>query len=162
MLRLTNGELETIRPYFKLASDAALKATCLRAKCGAIIVKNGVVIGKGYNTPPHGDETQRMCDVEKDLTRKPKHDKTCCVHAEWSAILDACKNNPDEINGSTLYFMRLNDIGEFDDFGEPLCTTCSRLTMEAGVTDFAIWNNEGAEVYPLSEYNLASYNFYRV
>jgi deoxycytidylate deaminase len=162
MRRITGEELESIKPYFELAAGAARKATCLRAKCGAVIIKNGTVIGEGYNTPPLGDETQRMCAVEKDLTKKPKHDKTCCVHAEWSAVLDACKNNADKMNGSTLYFMRLKNTGDFDDFGEPLCTTCSRLTMEAGVNEFVIWNNEGADAYLLPEYNLASYDFYKI
>lgn len=161
MRRLAYEEVEHVRSYFNLAADAALKATCLRASCGAVIIKDGEVIGEGYNSPPLGDEVQRMCTFEKDLTKKPKHDKTCCVHAEWAAILDACKNNADKISGSTLYFMRLKDMVEFDDFGEPLCTTCSRLTMEAGVNEFAIWNNGGADIYSLSEYNLRSYAFYK-
>jgi deoxycytidylate deaminase len=160
MIRLTGEELINIKPYFKQAAQVALQATCLRARCGSVIVKDEVIIGKGYNSPPLGDENQRMCHIEKDLSKKPKHDKTCCVHAEWSAILDTCKNNADKISGSTLYFMRLDDADNFTDFGIPFCTTCSRLAMESGVSEFAIWNDESADIYSSAEYNKKTYEFY--
>ncbi len=49
-------------------------------------------IGRGHNSPPDDDETQRTREVgDYNYEVKPKYDKTCCVHAEWNAILDACK-----------------------------------------------------------------------
>jgi hypothetical protein len=56
--------------------------------------------------------------------------------------------------------MRIDEEGNFTNAGEPFCTTCSRLTMEAGVGEFALYNNEGADLYPLDEYNLKSYEQY--
>jgi len=67
------------------------------ARCGSVIVsERNVIIGRGYNAPPLGDETQRTCDVEYHTDKKPKSDKTCCVHAEWNAIIDGLKNYPEE------------------------------------------------------------------
>jgi len=79
-----------------------------------------------------------MCDEGWNLESKPKYDKTCCVHAEWNAILDACKANPGKLEGSTLYFMRIDEEGGFTDAGEPFCTVCSRLALQAGVAYFEL------------------------
>lgn len=159
--RVIGEELEQIRPFFNEAASAAAKATCLRAKCGSVIVQNGAIIGEGHNGPPLGDESRRTCNSAWDYNKKPKYDLTCCVHAEWRAVIDACKHNPDSIGGSVIYFMRIGDAGDFTDAGEPYCTSCSRFTMEAGVGEFALWNNDGADIYTLPEYDQLSYAFYK-
>ena len=38
--------------FIEKCSQVALKATCLKAKCGSIVVKNNIVIGEGFNSPP--------------------------------------------------------------------------------------------------------------
>ncbi len=147
--------------YFKSAADEANFAGCLRAKCGAVIVdRDGNVIGKGHNSPPLEDATQRTCNSEWDLAIKPKYDKTCCIHAEWNAILEAVKNNPQKLSGSTLYFMRIDEKGEFTDAGEPFCTVCSRLSLQSGVSTFALWNSSGIVKYDSKDYNSRSYAYY--
>jgi len=161
MKRVVGKNLKEIKPFFDAAAKIAQKATCKRAKCGSVIVKNGTIIAKGYNSPPQDEEPNRMCNKDWDLSIKPKYDKTCCVHAEWRAIIDALKTHPQDIAGSTLYFMRIDEKGNFTDAGEPFCTVCSRLSMEAGIAEFALWNNNGADIYKTPEYNQKSYNFYR-
>ena len=148
--------------FFQVAADEAKLATCRRASCGAIIVSNqGSVIGKGHNSPPLGNETQRTCMVDDfDFAKKPKYDKTCCVHAEWNAILDACKHFPDEIVGSTLYFMRVDNSGDFTNAGEPYCTVCSRLSLESGIATFVLWN-DSPQFYDTAQYNTLSYDFHK-
>ncbi|HWT40309.1 MAG TPA: deaminase [Dongiaceae bacterium] len=147
--------------FFKQAQQVAQRATCNRARCGAVIVsKDGRIIGRGYNAPPLGDESQRMCDVELDKSIKQNNDKTCCVHAEWNAIIDALKNDAERVQGSILYFMRVNDAGEFTEAGQPYCTVCSRLALESGVAIFGLWNN-GPEMIPAGEYNTRSYDYFR-
>ncbi|HSX33248.1 MAG TPA: deaminase [Candidatus Saccharimonadales bacterium] len=160
MKRVIGHELAQARPFFEQAAEVASRATCRRAKCGAVIVKDNLVIGSGYNAPPLNDETRRTCDATWDYTKKPKYDLTCCVHAEWRAVIDACKRHPDKLGGSVLYFMRVDENGGFTDAGEPYCTTCSRFTMEAGVGEFALWNTNGADIYTLPEYDRLSYDFY--
>jgi deoxycytidylate deaminase len=152
---------ETHEQFFEEARKVATTATCNRAHCGAVIVsKDERIIGRGYNAPPQGDESQRMCDVVLDKSIKQNNDKTCCVHAEWNAIIDALKHHGDKIEGSTLYFMRVNDNNEFTEAGDPYCTVCSRLAMESGITTFGLWN-DGPEMFDASDYNLKSYEFFR-
>lgn len=146
--------------FFQKAQQVAQKATCNRARCGSVIVStDGQIIGEGYNAPPLGDESQRMCDVELDKSIKQNNDKTCCVHAEWNAILDALKHHADKIQGSTLYFMRVNDAGEFTEAGDPYCTVCSRLALESGVATFGLWN-DGPEMIDTHQYNQRSYQYF--
>ena len=160
MRRVDGEDFDAIRPYFEQAAEVASQAMCLRAKCGSVIVNNLEIIGRGFNAPPLGDKAQRLCDVELDTATKPKYDKTCCVHAEWQAILDACKTNADKLAGSVLYFMRIDSDGNFTDAGEPFCTVCSRLSVESGIAEFALYNNQGADIYPVAEYNRRSYAAY--
>ena len=162
--RIEGQEVLDIRYFFEAAAEEAEKATCLRAKCGSVVVsKSGVILGRGYNAPPLGDETQRQCEAEPDLTKKPKYDKTCCVHAEWNAVIDALANTQKgKLEGAWLYFMRVDEWGNFTDAGDPYCTTCSRFTMQAGVSEFALWNDGGAEVYTLPEYNQVSYEYHLI
>lgn len=147
-------------PYFQEAQKVAKLATCNRAHCGSVVVsKDGRIIGRGYNAPPLGDESQRMCDAELDKTIKQNNDKTCCVHAEWNAILDALKHHADLVEGSTLYFMRVDEAGEFTEAGQPYCTVCSRLALESGIETFGLWN-EGPEMIPADTYNRRSYEYF--
>lgn len=146
--------------YFEEAQKVAQRATCSRAHCGSVVVtKDGQIIGRGYNAPPLGDESQRMCDVELDQSIKKNNDKTCCVHAEWNAIMDALKHHGSKIEGATLYFMRVNDAGEFTQAGNPYCTVCSRLALESGIATFGLWN-DGPEMIPTDTYNLRSYEYF--
>ena len=147
--------------YFKEAGKVAQVATCHNAKCGSIIVsEDGKIIGKGFNAPPLDDESQRMCGYEGiDKLKKPGYDKTCCVHAEWNAIIDALSTNAGKIKGSTLYFMRISDDGSFID-AEPYCTVCSRLLLQSGIATVGLWN-DGPQMFDAKNYNLISYDFYR-
>jgi hypothetical protein len=156
---LTGSELETVQPWFEAAAEQARLSICPGGYCGSVIVKDGRIIGLGYNGQTDG--SSERCEIVYDLSVKPKFDKTCCVHAEWRAILDACKRAGDEISGSTLYFMRVDETGDFTDAGVPYCTVCSRLALESGVGWFALWNDNGADIYDTDEYNRKSYEYFK-
>ena len=146
--------------YFLQAAETAKRATCHRAHCGSVIVSaDGMVVGRGFNAPPLGDESQRTCDNEYHSDKKPKSDKTCCVHAEWNAILNALRDYPDKVAGATLYFMRIDDDGQFTQAGDPYCTVCSRLALQSGIKTFGLWNS-GPQMYDTGLYNLKSYEYF--
>lgn len=147
-------------PFFELAAETARQATCHRARCGSVVVSaQGDILGLGFNAPPLNDEEQRRCEEDYDLSSKPKSDKTCCVHAEWNAILDALSNDASKVKGSTLYFMRVDEEGAFTQAGEPYCTVCSRLALQSGVAIFGLWN-DGPEMIPTDVYNSRSYDYH--
>jgi len=162
MRRVTGADLKLVMPFVQAAADEAAKATCLRDKCGSAVVSRRKIIGRGYNSPPLDDEANRQCNKDWDYSRKPKADKTCCVHAEWRAVLEAAKTHPKLLNGSTLYFMRIDKAGRMTDASEPYCTECSRLILDNGISEVALWNNNGVDLYEAQEYNRLSYKFHEL
>lgn len=156
MKYLKDKEEEDAVGWMEKAALVAEKALCLRAKCGTVIVKNGEIIGSGYNAPPLDDVAHQACLDEDKSYGKPNYDRTCCMHAEWRAILDALKNNGDKIGGSQLYFTRVNEKGETKRSGQPYCTVCSRFALDTGIADFILWHDDGICVYPTDEYNRLS------
>lgn len=145
--------------YLKKVIEVAKKATCTRAQCGAIIVQDDEIIGEGFNSPPQNLEGQRRCSNSKDQYDKKVTDKTCCIHAEQRAVMDALKRNPKKLSGSRLYFIRLDKNGEASVAGDPYCTICSKMVLDVGVTEFVLWHEEGPKVYRTNEYNDLSYDY---
>jgi deoxycytidylate deaminase len=158
-MRLLKEDEEKIAINFiREAVVISNEANCLRSKCGAVIVKDGEIIGKGFNSPSGNLESQRRCNMQKDKYDFKVTDKTCCVHAEHRAIMDAIKNNSDKIIGSTIYFIR-NKEGQVLRAGKPYCTHCSKMALDAGIKEFVLWHDEGVTVYDTEEYNLLSYEY---
>ncbi len=155
---LSGSEEKEAMKYIDEAAKVALHATCERKKCGTVIVMKSKIIGKGFNSPPTNIESQRRCLNDKSSYDKRVTDKTCCVHAEQRAIMDALKNNPEKIVGSRLYFVRL-DKTKKKPSGQPYCTICSKMALDAGIKEFVLWHDSGITVYDTDEYNDLSFQY---
>ena len=157
-MRILFGE-EAIKAmeYIEDAATAAAYACCFRSKCGSVIVKDNQIIGRGYNSPPL-DAKLEYC-LKDSLPADFKSDKTCCLHAEQRAILDALQKHPEKIAGSRLYFIRLDEQGQKKRSGDPYCTICSKFTLDAGISEFVLYREEGICVYDAVEYNELSFKF---
>ncbi|MBN2094818.1 MAG: hypothetical protein JW727_02120 [Candidatus Aenigmarchaeota archaeon] len=139
------------------AEKLALLSTCLRSRCGSVIVRDGKIIGSGYNSPPL-DRKLEFCIKDK-LPKDFKSDKTCCIHAEQRAIMDALRRNSEKLSGSRLYFIRLDEKGKGAFAGKPYCTICSKMALDAGISEFVLWHKEGICVYETEEYNKLSFEY---
>ncbi|MDD2537142.1 MAG: hypothetical protein PHU61_01475 [Candidatus Absconditabacteria bacterium] len=159
MIILQHREEQEAREYLFYCVELAQKATCKRSRCGSIIVKDGDIIGAGINTPPAELETQRRCLCSKDSYHRKVTDKTCCIHAEQRAIMDALRKHPDKIINSRLYFLRLDEKGERSYAANPYCTICSKMALDVGIKEFVLWHKEGISVYSTQEYNILSYAY---
>ena len=160
-MRLLTGEaLDRVFSYFEHAGEEAKRSLCLRSRCGTVIVDGeGQVIGRGYNAPPQDDIAIRRCDRKHELHPTFKSDKTCCVHAEQRAVMDALARNPAKLPGSTLYFVRLDAEGKMKYSGKPYCTICSKMALDAGVRFFCLYHEEGVGMYDTREYNELSFAY---
>ncbi|HRY36311.1 MAG TPA: hypothetical protein P5230_00310 [Candidatus Magasanikbacteria bacterium] len=156
---LSDQEEKQALDYIEKAAKIALYSTCERARCGCVIIKDNKIIGEGFNNPPQNKIEQKRCSISKDTYHKKVTDKTCCVHAEQRAIMDALRNNPNELNGSRLYFVRLDKDGNSQKAGKPYCTICSKMALDVGVVEFVLWHDQGVCVYNTDEYNLLSYQY---
>ena len=167
MRYLTGDEERQALECIATATQIAMLSTCQRSRCGTIITNNEffegieqiIVIGIGYNSPPAELESQRKCSRKKDEYAGKVTDKTCCIHAEQRAIIDALKTNPEYVEGSRLYFIRLDNDGNPTPAGKPYCTHCSKLALDVGIKEFVLLHEQGICVYDTEEYNTLSFQY---
>jgi deoxycytidylate deaminase len=145
------------------AASQARMSLCQNGRCGAVVVSElGMLLGTGYNGPPLGAESNRTCNRPYKRTRKPRFDQTCCVHAEVRAVMDALERHaPGYIQQARMYFVRVDEGGQKMPAGDPFCTMCSRIVMDAGVGEFALWTGDEVRVCPADDYDRLTYDFYR-
>ena len=139
-------------------TEIAQNSTCVRSKCGSVIYSGGDVIGAGWNSQPNS--LGAHCDCFKDtLGENFKSDKTCCVHAEQRAIMDALKHEPDKLRGSHLFFIRLDENNLPKRSGKPYCTICSKMALDVGIATFSLWQEGGWVSYDTKYYNKLSFEY---
>src|SRR3989344_6850073 len=155
-MRYLSGEEERkALEYMQIAKNIALESVCLRAKCGSVIVKDNEIIGVGYNSPPLNKCIEEC--VKDSLPDSFKSDKTCCVHAEQRAIMNSLAQSSEKLQDSTIYFARLNENNEIAFADKPYCTICSKMCLDEGIAEFALYQFEGIIVYNMEEFNTLSF-----
>ncbi len=145
--------------FIQKAAKIAQKATCERSKCGCVIVKDGEIIGQGFNSPPQHLESQRRCHCDKEQYHRKVTDKTCCIHAEQRAILDALKFASDKLIGSDLYFIRLDPEWNPAKYCNTYWTIFSKIVFVLGINTFHLCHSEGIFAFDTEEYNILSYQY---
>jgi deoxycytidylate deaminase len=160
MVFVSHENLERRFQFFSEAQEEAKKSTCLRRKCGSVLVKNEKVIGRGFNSPPGNLENQRRCSFDKNSLHEKVTDKICCVHAEQRAIVDALENfGKGEISESVLYFTSVDQDGNRLKSGKPYCTLCSKLALDVGVSEWMLEHEEGITNYNSQNYHILSLEY---
>ena len=147
----------------------ASRSTCLKSRCGSIIVKNdsGSIIGAGFNSPPRNIEPSRCFkdELEQEIgvaAADVKLDISCCVHAEKRAIINALEcAQPSMFSGitfhdTTLYFIRLDADKKPVASGPPSCPSCSKMIFDVGIPFIALYNGDGFDVYDALEFHKIS------
>ena len=148
-------ELKETKRYMDLAAEAAKKSTCKKSQRGAIIVKNGKIIGKGYNKVT----IEEFCNpcIREEIKDNSRVELCSAIHAEQMAILDAI-NKKETTNGARMYHIRVKNGKEIP-CGDPSCTVCSRLLYEVGI-EFVILHKNGYAVYQPDELNRLSFDYF--
>ena len=141
----------------------AMKSTCLRSKCGAIIVNDfdDTIVGRGWNALP-GYYCCAPTECIKDkLPDSFKSDRTCCIHAEQAAIIDALskKGSNHRLVGCSLYFIRLDLNNKVMFAGKPYCSICSKMALEARLEYFCLYHEQGWVAYGAKEYNDLTFQY---
>lgn len=117
-------------PLMKEAAKMAIASNCYRRQTGAVVAKNGKILGRGSNAGEVGldycPRTQRGCEFGKD------YDPCRAVcrqhgHAEAVAICEAQSAGHD-LSGADLYL---------DGHWSP-CEDCAELIEKAGIAKVCI------------------------
>ncbi len=125
--------------YLDIAQTVAERATCLRRRFGAIIVKNDSIIATGYNGAPRGRQNcSDLGHCMRDKLQIPKGERyELCrsVHAEANAIINAPR---EQMLGATLYMacITVSDGRLYP--GTSSCMMCKRLVINAGIEQVVV------------------------
>jgi dCMP deaminase len=125
--------------YLDIAQTVAERATCLRKKYGAIIVKNDTIISTGYNGAPRGRQNCTdlgFCMRNKlNIPRGERYELCRSVHGEANAIIAASR---EQMLGATLYMACINaETGELE-AGTTSCMMCKRMVINAGISTVVV------------------------
>ncbi|MBR2721535.1 MAG: dCMP deaminase family protein [Clostridia bacterium] len=126
--------------YLDIAQTVAERATCLRKRYGAIIVKNDSIIATGYNGAPRG---RKNCSTDlgtcmRDqlgIPRGERYELCRSVHAEANAIIAAPR---DQMLGATLYMVCINASSGELEAGTSSCMMCKRHVINAGIAQVVV------------------------
>lgn len=103
--------------YMSMAFLKATLSKAKRAKVGAIVVKEGIVVSTGYNGTPRGVDNCCESQVDGKLSTKDE-----VIHAELNAILNmVISGNGVELRDTTIYITFMP------------CIRCSALIKQVGI-----------------------------
>ena len=109
--------------YMRMAIEWSKLSHCTRAKVGALIVKDQMIISDGYNGMPSGFDNK--CEVIQGVPgiEGAAEEKTDwkVIHAEANAILK-CARHGTSCEGATLYVTL------------PPCPDCCKLILQSGIS----------------------------
>ncbi len=110
--------------FMEITKLVASRATCLRRKVGAIIVKDRHILSTGYNGPPKGvkhcDELGGCLRDKLNIPSGERMELSRAVHAEQNAIIQAAKLGIN-IEGADMYVTN-----------QP-CFICAKMIINAGI-----------------------------
>jgi dCMP deaminase len=119
--------------FIQIAHLVSQRATCLRRRVGAVIVKDKRMLATGYNGAPSGlahcFETGCLRDKLK-IPSGQRHELCRGLHGEQNAIIQASLYGI-SVKGSTIYITN-----------QP-CVICAKMLINAGVAEIVI-----ADGYP--------------
>ena len=109
--------------FINIAAEVAQRATCPRAKVGAIIVRGTRIISTGYNGAPTNEPhcIDEGCIVENGHCQR-------AIHAEVNAVCQAAKFGL-SVDGAVLYY--------WDSLERPeSCHNCIQVMKAAGIAEY--------------------------
>ena len=121
--------------YLDIADAVSKRATCLRRRYGAILVREDEILATGYNGAPR---SRRNCTEIGNCTREElcippgeRYELCRSVHAEMNCIISAARR---DMIGSVLYL-----VGREVKTGALIqhttsCPMCRRHIINAGIT----------------------------
>lgn len=116
--------LEWDRYFLKICRVVAERSTCNRARVGAVIVRNRMILATGYNGSPSGHPhcTDVGCLVVTSQNSDGETEENCIrtIHAEINAIAQAAKNGV-SIDGADIYITH-----------SP-CMQCLKVLLNTGI-----------------------------
>jgi len=117
------------RYFMNIAEQIKMRANCMSAKKGAIIVQDKMIVSTGYNGTPKGVKhcndggCERCTSRHLGKIKSGVYSEPCiCCHSEENAIVQAGYNGV-STNGAVMYTTFTP------------CTTCAKMIINAGIRE---------------------------
>lgn len=129
--------------YLDMAQVASTRATCLRRRFGAVIVKDDVIISTGYNGSSR--HRKNCSDLKFCLRQKlnvppgQRYELCRSVHAEANAIMNA---DPESRKDATMYLVGI-EISNGAYVDADCCSMCKRMVLNSGIKRVVFMNKNG-------------------
>lgn len=120
--------------YLNIAKSISERSTCIRAKCGTVLVNIDAIISTGYNGNPRNQSN--CCDVGKCPRENyaPNEGRNLCnaVHGEMNCIVNLVRVGGGSSINSVMYvwFKRLDNSK--NSYDKP-CGECMKLILNSGI-----------------------------
>ena len=130
--------------YLIIAKDVALRATCLRRRYGAVIVKNDAQVSAGYCGAPR--ECPNCIDLgscyreQNNIPSGERYDLCRSEHAEVNALLNAARQGTSVLNG-VIYLAGIDKDGK--EFPAAPCKKCRKAIINVGLEAIVMREADG-------------------
>ena len=129
------------RYFLEIALKVSDRSTCLRRRYGAVIVKDNVIVGTGYNGPASGVVNCIDVGCTKDILNQPhysNYEYCTAVHAEENAIINSDRSDKQD---STLYIAgyAVDKLA----VASP-CRRCKRKIINSGVKNVVFLSDDNS------------------
>jgi dCMP deaminase len=125
------------RLWYDICLRFAQQSRCRSRQVGCVIVRNDILIGEGWNSPPRGSDVVGCEKCNGNCKPGEKLESAICAHAEANAIAN-CARNGHPTDGSTMYCTTFS------------CKYCASLIVAAGIREFVYMeeyaNWEGSQI----------------
>ena len=133
--------------YLKVAEEITRFSKCLKGNWGAIVVRDDMVVGCGYNGPARGIPHCNPCKRE-DYPKGERYDLCPACHAEVNSLLQA--GGRAGCLGATLYLGSWNRKPEDGtaynaQLGFFPCDNCWKYIINAGIKTVVLRGLKGIE-----------------
>ncbi len=131
---MTRKKTTRLRPswddyFLEVANLVSKRATCLRRKVGAVLVKDKRILATGYNGAPSGlRDCLEIGSCPREKLKIPsgqRHELCRGLHAEQNVIIQAALHGA-SAKGSVLYLTN-----------QP-CIICAKMLINAGIKEVII------------------------
>ncbi len=140
---LETEEISRLRHVFDEAVNQAKLSPCQKSKRGAVVFKDGLILGRGFNAPPE----PFSCD---GVFCRPICSQFA-IHAEQNAIYDALLRQ-NTVKDASIFHIKVKD-GKSQISNDLSCAECSKLVLRLKLHEFILFQDQGFVAYEALEFH---------
>lgn len=135
------------KDYLELARQLARQSNCKKIHYGAIIVKDGLVLGRGFNQPVNLPEDMGIkCCLRVNIESGTRTEQCLATHAEEVSVLNSLALGFN-IEDASLYLAKESSDGKILYFDTSIicCSHCSRILYYMKIKEVIVGKTTGIE-----------------